>query len=291
LHGFAGIKRLRFRREVQPIPALKTPLGFLPLLDPLSSIFDPLKFHPSRPVQRIRGLTPPGSPMLTLAIETSGPLGSVALFESGALLAEQSLELGRQHGQSLIPTIRDLLVSCGTLPRNLGAVAVSIGPGSYTGLRVGVVCAKTLAYAANCQLVAVDTLHAVACNSPADITTVEVICDAQRGDLFSGKYARDASSQWIPEHETRQIPVDAWAHEVKSTDTVSGPGLDKFAHLVAGRCRVLSADFRRPLATWVGRLGIEKLKSGQAADLWSIEPLYLRRSSAETQWEKLHPGT
>jgi tRNA threonylcarbamoyladenosine biosynthesis protein TsaB len=229
--------------------------------------------------------------MFTLAIETSGPLGSVALFESGTVLGEQSLELGRQHGQSLIPTIRDLLSSCGTLPRNLDVVAVSIGPGSYTGLRVGVVCAKTLAYAANCQLVAVDTLHAVACNSPADVTAVEVICDAQRGDLFSGNYVRDAASQWIAIGEIRQIPVEAWAQEVISTDTVSGPGLDKFAHLVDGRCRMLSADFRRPLAVWVGRLGIEKLKSGQTADAWSIEPLYLRRSSAETQWEKLHPGT
>ena len=228
--------------------------------------------------------------MLALAIETSGPLGSVALFESQTVVGEQSLELGRQHGQSLIPTIRDLLVACGTLPRNLDVVAVSIGPGSYTGLRVGVVCAKTLAYAANCQLVAVDTLHAVACNSPADITTVEVICDAQRGDLFSGKYVRDAASQWILKDEIRQIPAEAWAHDVQPADTVSGPGLDKFAHLVVGRCRVLSGDFRRPVATWIGRLGIEKLKAGLVADLWSVEPLYLRRSSAETQWEKLHPG-
>src|SRR5450759_3825007 len=99
--------------------------------------------------------------MLTLAIETSGPLGSVALFESETVLGEQSLELGRQHGQSLIPTIRQLLTFYGKLPRDLELVAVSIGPGSYTGLRVGVVCAKTLAYAANSQLVAVDTLHAV----------------------------------------------------------------------------------------------------------------------------------
>ena len=228
--------------------------------------------------------------MLTLAIETSGPLGSVALFESGFVLAEQSLELGLQHGQSLIPTIRQLLTSCGKLPRNLELVAVSIGPGSYTGLRVGVVCAKTLAYVVNCQLAAVDTLQAVACNTPADTTFVEVICDAQRGDLFAGRYMREPSGLWKPQHEIRQIPATAWADEVKSTDTVSGPGLDKFAHLVEGRCRVLSPEFRRPHAVWIARLGIEALKAGRAADLWSIEPLYLRRSSAETQWEKLHPA-
>lgn len=229
--------------------------------------------------------------MLTLAIETSGPLGSVALFESGSVLAEQSLELGVQHGQSLVPTIRQLLNSRGQTPRNLKLVAVSIGPGSYTGLRVGVVCAKTLAYVANCQLAAVDTLQAVACNSPADATMVEVICDAQRGDLFSGKYQSDSSGVWRPQDEIRQISAADWARQVKSTDTLSGPGLDKFAHLVEGRCHVLPSDFRRPQAVWVGRLGIEKQKLGHLANLWSVEPLYLRRSSAETQWEKLHPAT
>ncbi|HEY2253189.1 MAG TPA: tRNA (adenosine(37)-N6)-threonylcarbamoyltransferase complex dimerization subunit type 1 TsaB, partial [Planctomycetaceae bacterium] len=135
--------------------------------------------------------------MLTLAIETSGSLGSVALFDSTSLLAEQSLELGSKHGQSLIPTIDKLFKQCGKRPRNLDLVAVSIGPGSYTGLRVGVVCAKTLAYAADCRLVAVDTLHAISCNSPADTTTVEVICDAQRGDLFAGKYRRNESGHWV----------------------------------------------------------------------------------------------
>jgi len=227
--------------------------------------------------------------MLTLAIETSGPLGSVALFDSGSLLSEQSLELGSKHGQSLIPTIDTLLKQCGKRPRSLELVAVSIGPGSYTGLRVGVVCAKTLAYAAGCPLVAVDTLHAVACNSPVDTTTVEVICDAQRGDLFAGKYMRDASRHWMPQGSIRQMPVQDWVNEVQLADTVSGPGVEKFGKLVEDRCRLLSSEFCRPQAIWIGRLGIDRLKSGQLADIYSIEPHYLRRSSAETQWEKLHP--
>ncbi len=228
--------------------------------------------------------------MLTLAIETSAPIGSVALFDSTALLGEQSLELGSKHGQSLIPTIDKLLKLFGARARNLELVAVSIGPGSYTGLRVGVVCAKTLAYAANCQLVDVNTLEAIACNSPGNVTAVEVICDAQRGDLFAAKYARDSLDHWIPLESIRQMPVPAWAEGVTSTDTLSGSGLEKFGKLVEGRCRALSSEFWQPQADWIGRLGIDKLQAGQVADLWSVEPLYLRRSSAETQWEKLHPG-
>ena len=59
---------------------------------------------------------------------------------------------------------------------------------------------------------------------------------------------------------------------------------------VEGRCRVLEPEFRVPRAAWIGRLGIQAAEEGQSADLWSLQPLYLRRSSAEVQWEKLHPG-
>src|SRR5712671_1633891 len=107
--------------------------------------------------------------LLTLAIETSGPLGSVAVIEAGQVLGEETLELGRQHGQSLIPTIGRVLADSGKKARDCQLVAVSVGPGSYTGLRVGVVCAKTLAYVANCRLAAVDTLQSIACNSPVDV--------------------------------------------------------------------------------------------------------------------------
>ncbi|MGE5193070.1 MAG: tRNA (adenosine(37)-N6)-threonylcarbamoyltransferase complex dimerization subunit type 1 TsaB, partial [Deltaproteobacteria bacterium] len=135
--------------------------------------------------------------MLTLALETSGPVGSVAVVESGELLCERTLKLGRQHGQALIPAIRAALEECGKKAKDCDLVAVSIGPGSFTGVRVGVVCAKTLAYAAPCRLAAVDALHAIACNSPADVWSVKVIGNAQRGDLFTAKYVRSAGGDWI----------------------------------------------------------------------------------------------
>src|SRR5207302_9751075 len=91
-----------------------------------------------------------------------------------------------------------VLADSGKKPRDCQLVAVSVGPGSYTGLRVGVVCAKTLAYVVNCRLAAVDTLQSIACNSPVDVAVVEVICDAQRGDLFAGTYARDVHGEWVP---------------------------------------------------------------------------------------------
>ncbi len=229
--------------------------------------------------------------MLTLALETSGPLGSVAIVESGQVLRERTLELGRQHGQSLIPAIRDALAECGKRPRDCDLVAVSVGPGSFTGVRVGVVCAKTLAYAAQCRLAAVDALHAVACNSPEDVTRVKVICDAQRGDLFSATYERNSGGEWVLLAGIEVVPVESLMAGLDPRDNVSGPGVGKIAPRIAGRCRVLDAEFRIPRAIWIARLGIKAAKTGTPTDFWKVEPLYPGRSSAEVQWEKLHPRT
>ncbi len=84
-------------------------------------------------------------------------------------------------------------------------MAVSVGPGSFTGLRVGVVCAKTLAYANGCQLAAVDTLEAIAANSPADVVSVHVIADAQRGDLFVADYCRKSIVEWDRDRPPRIV--------------------------------------------------------------------------------------
>src|SRR5438045_633141 len=195
--------------------------------------------------------------MLTLAIETSGPVGSVALLDARQLLAQQELELGRQHGQELIPAIHRLFSGCGRKPGDLELVAVSVGPGSYTGLRVGVVCAKTLAYATRCRLAAVDTFQAIACNCPADISTIEVIGDAQRGDLFRGKYTRTAEGRWRRDGGIEAIAAEVWAANLNADDVLSGPGIKKFGHFVGGRCRMLPPELRVPRAAWVARLGID----------------------------------
>jgi tRNA threonylcarbamoyladenosine biosynthesis protein TsaB len=228
--------------------------------------------------------------MLTLAIETSGPVGSVALVESGGVLGEERLELGKQHGQVLIPVISRLLAECKRKPCDCGLVAVSVGPGSFTGLRVGVVCAKTLAYAAGCPLRAVSTLQAIACNSPPDVSIVDVIGDAQRGDLFVGRFIRNAAADWMPDGEIRVVSTESWAASLKLNDVISGPGLEKFGALAEGRCRILDPACRVPRAVSIALLGMQQSAAGKVAALWSVEPLYLRRSSAELQWEKLHPG-
>jgi tRNA threonylcarbamoyladenosine biosynthesis protein TsaB len=223
--------------------------------------------------------------VLTLAIETSGPVGSLALLDGPDVLAERTLELGTQHGQSLIPELRRLLADFGKSPRECELLAVSIGPGSFTGLRVGVVCAKTWAYATGCRIVAVDTHQAIAVNTPDDFRRVQVVSEAQRGDVFHSTFERAADGDWTEAVPLAFQPIDAWIKELRAHDVVNGPGVNRLVEQLTGRCRVLEQVHARPRAAVVGQIGLRLAEKSVFADPWTMEPRYVRRSSAEEKWD------
>jgi tRNA threonylcarbamoyladenosine biosynthesis protein TsaB len=220
-------------------------------------------------------------PLLTLAIETSGLPGSIALCRGPERLVEAILdEAPRRHAQMLVSEIGRRLQETGHSVRDLQAVAVSIGPGSFTGLRVGVVCAKTLAYAVGCRLAAVDTLRAIAANAPEGVDCVHVISDALRGDAYVATY-RLSAGLWTAEQSASIVAARAWLSERSPGDTISGPGLAKYGQFVPAECRQLPPENWIPQARVVAQLGLEQLARGDAADCATLEPFYLRRSAAE----------
>lgn len=226
--------------------------------------------------------------MLVLGIETSGSVGGVALVEKGVVLGESLLtNRGRRHAQALTAEMAALFQETQRVPSACQGVAVSIGPGSFTGLRIGVVCAKTFAYAVGCQLTAVDTLLAIAEESPREITRLTVIADAQRGDLYVGKYVRE-TEHWIREGTIAIPPARAWCETVSNSETVAGPGLDRWEQELLGRCQVLP-ELRVPKASTICEIGERQFRAGETADAWGLEPYYLRKSSAEEQWELRRP--
>src|SRR5215210_4942333 len=101
-----------------------------------------------------------------MVLETSGRRGVVALADGARLLASRALDESRRNARDLAPAVAELLAGAGWKARRLEAVYVSLGPGSYTGLRVGVMSAKALAYATGCALLAVDTFAALAVQAP-----------------------------------------------------------------------------------------------------------------------------
>ncbi len=231
--------------------------------------------------------------MFVIGLETSGLVGSVALLREGQLLEQRSLgEAGRRHAQSLVLELHELLKAHGAKPLDVQAIAVSKGPGSFTGLRVGLVCAKTFAYATGCQFVAVDTLEAIADNCPPDVRGVWVVENAQRGDFFVGRYERDDADNWRQSGPIQTVTAEEWLVARSADETITGPGL-AHAELQAVRARLLTDEaFARPRAGTIGRLGQRKLLARNAAsspddfDFWKAVPFYIRPSAAEEQRAK-----
>src|SRR5262249_39039344 len=125
-----------------------------------------------------------------LILETSSQAGQVAVAEGERLLGVRSLDEARRHARDLAPAFGDLLAAQGWRPRDLDGVIVSRGPGSYTGLRVGIMSAKALAYATGCALLAVDTFAAIAAQAPPEALTLHVLADAQQDQLYVQPFRR-----------------------------------------------------------------------------------------------------
>jgi len=228
--------------------------------------------------------------MLTLGIETSGRAGAVALCQDGRCLDERPLQdTGLRHAQTLVAEIDRMCRDCGLRPEDCDAVAVGIGPGSFTGLRIGVVCAKTFAYATGCQLAAIDTFVCVAENSPQQIAELYVIGDAQRAGLYIGRYLRQPDRGFQRDNEIKIVDAESWCRTRRPSDVVSGPGLNKYEECLSSQCRLVESSAWFPRAAVVARLGEQKILSGAGDDLWGLEPFYLRKSSAEEKWEAPPP--
>lgn len=224
--------------------------------------------------------------MLTLGIETSTRDASISLVRDGRCIAERSLQTSqRRHAQTLVAQISEVLRENALRPADLNLVAVSVGPGSFTGLRIGVVCAKTLAYSLRCNLVGVDSFLGVAQAAPSEIEQVAVISDAQRGDLYLGRYSRSASGWFVRDGEIQIVSLVDFSTSLTPLDAVIGVDCaDQLAEL-QGHCRVLPADVSMPQARHVAQVGAWLLSKRGSDDPWSLEPVYLRKSAAEDKWE------
>ena len=234
------------------------------------------------------GLVRQKTRMLVLGIETSGLEGSVAIIRDEICLGEKSLnQIGRRHAQALVLEIGELLSAHSLGPGDVNLVAVSRGPGSFTGLRVGMVCAKTFAYATGCRFIAVDTFGAIAENAPSELTRLFLIEDAQRDDLFVGEYARNPSQQWKQVSPMRIVSADDFLQSRSDMAIVTGPGVAKFETETLSKNWLQDPNIWRPRASMIASLGrLLNQSTGDETvtdenDFWRASPFYLRLSAAE----------
>jgi tRNA threonylcarbamoyladenosine biosynthesis protein TsaB len=225
--------------------------------------------------------------MKILALETSGQAGSVALLDGDALVEERLLPIHDRNAKTLAPTIKDILAAAGWKPSDVRLVAVAVGPGSFTGLRVGVTTAKTFAYAVRAEVVGVNTLEAIAAQTPPNVDRVAVVLDAQRQQVFAAEFARGSTADFECVRETAIVDNDVWLANLDPAVAVSGLGLEKLSARLPANIRVVASEYWTPRAATVGRLGWRTYQAGRRDDLWRLVPQYFRRSAAEEKLEQM----
>lgn len=219
-------------------------------------------------------------PTRLLALETSGLYGSLALAEDGRVVAERTLTPPQRTAQSLAPAIEQLVAQAGWSLHEIQVVAVTVGPGSFTGLRVGVVTAKTLAYALGAQVVGVNTLEVIAARVPTG-TTLTTVLDAQRQELFVASYRWSSAGHWQEHSPTRLATASDWLAQLAAGDVVSGPGLTKIVNQVPAGVSVVDRQCWEPRASEVAALAWRQFSAGHCDSHWSLVPQYYRLSAAE----------
>jgi tRNA threonylcarbamoyladenosine biosynthesis protein TsaB len=222
--------------------------------------------------------------VLILAFDTSGLAGSVALCDGPRLLEQRQLDPARRSAQTLAPAIAALLRDHQIQPRQVGLVATAVGPGSFTGLRVGVTTAKTWAYATGGAVLGLGTLEVIAEQVPSELKAgaaeVQAVLDAQRKELYVGRFRVGPAGleQVAPE---RIVTADRWLVGLAAGAVVTGSGLTRLADRLPVNVTPAPQPAWEPQAATIGRLAWQAFERGRRDDLWKLAPAYLRPSYAE----------
>jgi len=224
--------------------------------------------------------------VLLLAVETATPCTSVALLRDGALLAEETGDAQRPTAETLLPAIDALFGRVGVSAAEVGAFAVSIGPGSFTSLRIGVATVKGLAFGTPRPALAVPTLQALARTAAAGAGPAVALLDARRDEFYAAAFAGDAldPSPLLPEGV---YTVEQLCERLPPACRLTGDGAaDCGAALRAalGDGVVCTAPgAARARAAHVGALATRLLAAGRGVDPARLTPRYVRRAEAEVK--------
>jgi tRNA threonylcarbamoyladenosine biosynthesis protein TsaB len=219
-----------------------------------------------------------------LILETSCRVGQVALAEGDKVLAYRPLDEARRHARDLTPAVRELLTQAGWAAHSLAGVFASRGPGSYTGLRVGLMSAKAFAYATGCAFLAIDTFAAVAHQAPADVTRLDVLADAQQDRVYLQSFVRAPDGHFQAVSALAIRSFSEWLAALPESCWIGGPGVDGKEDRLRNRS-VIPMEHRFPRAESLLHLGLQRFSRGERDDFFTLEPIYLRPSAAELQWK------
>ena len=227
--------------------------------------------------------------MLILAFDCSSPAGSVAVLEGPRVLASEKLDPAKRSAQTLAPAVARSLQAAGKEPKGVLLIATTVGPGSFTGLRVGVTLARTLAYALKCDLVGLNTLDVLAAQVThselrGETGIIHAVLDAQRKELFVGRYQVSDSANEPPrrlDDGDTILPAGSWLKSLVPGDVVTGSGLSRWKDKLPAGVFVAPENIFEPDAITIGQLALREYNAGRRDNHWTFSPLYIRPSYAD----------
>lgn len=226
--------------------------------------------------------------MLVLGIDTATKVCTVSLLKGHEPVAEYEINVGMTHSEGLLPQIGQLFERTKISKNDVELIAISIGPGSFTGLRIGLATAEAMAYSWQIPVCGVDTLKAMAYNLPVDGIVLATVLDAQKGNYYLALY------EWQKGELVEQQPVAVVSQE----ELLARLALLQQPVMILGECGKLEKNalpanvslapwqVRMPKASSVALLGINEYNNGQRKDIFELNIHYIRRSEAEELWEK-----
>ena len=224
--------------------------------------------------------------MKLLAFESSAKAAGTALLSDGCLLAEYTQNSGQTHSRTLMEMAKNMLSGCGLTPQDIDAVAVAAGPGSFTGVRIGMACAKGFAWGRQLPLYGVSTLEAMV-RGAASADGIYCACmDARKGQIYNAIFEW-AAGTLLRRTEDRAIAISELLQELQG---MTGPVylVGDGAKLVFDTLqnenlplRLLPEHLRQQRASGVALAAIEKIAAGEPGDAAALAPNYLRQAQAE----------
>ncbi|MDY6269714.1 MAG: tRNA (adenosine(37)-N6)-threonylcarbamoyltransferase complex dimerization subunit type 1 TsaB [Selenomonadaceae bacterium] len=245
--------------------------------------------------------------MPILSLDTSTQVSSVAVLKEGRLAAEITMQARLTHSETLLPHVAQALGMAGVKKEELTGIAVSIGPGSFTGLRIGLAAAKAMSYALQIPIVGVPSLEALALHYRMPGVAIYALTDAQKKDVYVERMTWQRTGGDLSLVVESPVSVQALTDVLEEARRLAADGRTvvlvgdivqkKFAGKdgrATGKMALPEGvllpppELMLPRASHVAWLGAERLAKGEADNVMDLEPIYIRKSEAELLWAKHH---
>ncbi len=232
-----------------------------------------------------------------LGIDSSSIVATIAVLNEEKLLSEYIVNNKKTHSEKMMVVLKQVLEDSGITANDIDVVAVAKGPGSFTGIRIGMACAQGIAHALNKPMAGVNTLDGLAYNLMGSKDLLCPMMNAQRQEVYTSLY-RFEGDELKRLWDYKLIKVNTLLEELITLGekvVVLGDGLPLLKKSLRNDSsqtvkNIVPAHpvFSMPRASSIAAAGLQKYIRGDAKDCFSIKPFYIRKSSAEEKWEECH---